>query len=192
LDAREIQAFLYRVVTANEAVDQMVGEGWLREPPGPVGVSGEGALEFFSGQERGAARRMGRVYELLYCFENSVRELVETTLKEGLGPERWWYDGVSEEIRRKAERRRVDDERARWHGPRGGSLLNFVDFPELGEIIVGRWADFEDLLGDREWVERYFDEMNRSRRAVGHSGEMNEHAVERMELFVREWLLVVG
>jgi hypothetical protein len=34
--------------------------------------------------------------------------------------------------------------------------------------------------------------MNRFRRAVGHPGEMNEHAVETMERFVREWLLVVG
>jgi hypothetical protein len=34
--------------------------------------------------------------------------------------------------------------------------------------------------------------MNQSRRAIGHTGELSEHAVERMELFVREWLLVVG
>jgi hypothetical protein len=41
---------------------------------------------------------MGRVYELLHCFENSVRELIETTLGEALG-ERWWDDGVPEGIR---------------------------------------------------------------------------------------------
>jgi hypothetical protein len=79
-----------------------------------------------------------------------------------------------------------------WHGPRGASELNFVDFTELGKIIIDRWEEFEDLLGDRAWVERYFDDMNRSRRSIGHTGEMSEHAVERMELSVREWLLVVG
>ena len=135
---------------------------------------------------------MGRVYELLYCFENSVRELVETTLKESLGPEYWWQNGVDDDVRKGAEKRRTDDEKARWHGPRGASLLNFVDFPQLATVILDRWEDFEDLLGDKEWVEGYFDQMNRSRRAIGHTGELTEHAVERMELLVREWLLVVG
>jgi hypothetical protein len=65
-------------------------------------------------------------------------------------------------------------------------------FPELGGIITDRWSDFEDLLGDKDWVDGYFDQMNRSRRAIGHTGELNEHAVERMELAVKEWLLVVG
>ncbi len=36
------------------------------------------------------------------------------------------------------------------------------------------------------------EDMNRSRRAIGHTGDMSEHAVARMELLVREWLIVVG
>lgn len=194
-EREDAQAFLYRVITTNKTVEKLVEESTLREPPGGFGggSSGSGgALEFFSTDAQRAARRMGRIYELLYCFENSVRELVETALKESLGPDDWWQTGVPETIRKKAETRRRDDERARWHGPRGQTLLNFVDFPELGGIITDRWGDFEDLLGDKDWVERYFGEMNRSRRAIGHTGEMNEHAVERMELSVREWLLVVG
>lgn len=191
---KEIQAFMYRVVTTNEELERLIVDGELHEAPGrPAGADKVGgALDFFSVAEKRAARKMGRVYELLYCFENSVRELIETTLKESLTPERWWIDGVPQGIRQKAEQRRQDDERSRWHGPRGESLLNFVDFPELGEIIIARWADFEDLLGDRAWVGRYFSDMNKSRRAIGHTGDLSEHAVERMELFVREWLLVVG
>jgi hypothetical protein len=185
-----LQAFLYRVVTTNAAVARLAGEGVIRDVASPSPESG-GTLEFFSSEERAAARQMGRVYELLYCFENSVRELIERTLKEGHG-ERWWQVGVPQNIRGKAEGRRRGDERARWHGPRGQSPLNFVDFPELGEIIASQWPLFEDLLGDREWVEHYFDDMNKSRRAIGHTGEMSEHAVQRMELFVREWLMVVG
>lgn len=190
----ELQAFLYRVVTTNESVERLIDDGSLIEPPvraaGPVTATS--TLDDFSMSTRLAARRMGRVYELLYCFENSVRELVEKTLKEVLTPERWWEEGVAEPIRKKADGRRKDDEKARWHGPRGASPLNFVDFEELGKIITERWDDFDDLLGDKAWVENYFSEMNRSRRAIGHTGELNQHAVERMELFVREWLLVVG
>jgi hypothetical protein len=188
----ETRAFLYRVITTNRALATLTDEGSLRERPGmEAGVAGGTALEFFSGDERRDARRMGRVYELLYCFENSVRELIETTLTEKL-QERWWEEGVPEDVRKVAEKRKKEDEKARWHGPRGQTLLNFVDFPVLGKIITERWEDFEDLLGDKDWVERYFDDMNQSRRAIGHSGQMSEHAVRRMELFVEEWLLVVG
>lgn len=188
---QNMQAYLYRVVTTNDLLNRLVDDGDLHEPPGQAAAVTSAALEFFSLDERRAARRMGRVYELLYCFENSVRELIETTLRDELA-DRWWDDGVASQIRGRADSRRRADEAARWHGPRGQSPLNFVDFPELGKIITERWDDFEDLLGDKSWVERYFDDMNQSRRAIGHTGELSEHAVERMELFVREWLLVVG
>jgi hypothetical protein len=187
----EMQAYLYRVVTVNSTVKKLLDDGDLREPPGEQSYAPGSALEFFTSDERRDARRMGRVYELLYCFENSVRELIETTLREKL-QDRWWQDGIPSEIRKNAEWRKRQDEKARWHGPRGQSMLNFVDFPDLGKIIVDRWEDFEDLLGDKGWVEGYFDDMNQSRRAIGHTGEMGEHAVKRMELFVEEWLMVVG
>ena len=190
----DVQAFLFRVVTTNDEVERLIDDGALAEPPvrASSAVTGHTVLDDFSTSTRIAARRMGRVYELLYCFENSVRELVESTLREVLGPESWWQIGVPDSIRKKADSRRRDDERARWHGPRGTSPLNFVDFSELGGIILEQWPNFEDLLGDKEWVDNYFNEMNRSRRAIGHTGELSQHAVERMELFVREWLLVVG
>jgi hypothetical protein len=126
----ELQAFLYRAVTANGTLSRLVSDGTLRDAPGADVTSA--ALEFFDHQQRRAARRMGRVYELLYCFENSVRELIETTLRDSLEG-RWWEDGVPEDIRDKADGRRVADEQARWHGPRGQSPLHFVDFPELGK-----------------------------------------------------------
>src|SRR5207244_2177534 len=149
-------AFLYRVVTTNSTLDRLMDEGVLPESPSRTTLAAPdgSALEFFSSEERRTARRMGRVYELLYCFENSVRELIETTLREGL-VDKWWEDGVPSDIRGKADSRRRADERARWHGPRGQSPLNFVDFPELGKIVTERWSDFEDLLGDKDWVEHY-------------------------------------
>jgi hypothetical protein len=150
------------------------------------------ALDQFSEDARAQAEAMGRVYQLLYCIENSIRELVESTLREALGPDRWWSDGVDNAIRRSAEKRQVDDQRARWHGPRGASLLAYVDFPQYGDIIVNQWVHFEPLLGDQAWVRAYFEELNRTRRALAHTGRLNEADVERMEVRVRDWLRVVG
>jgi Swt1-like HEPN len=190
----ELQAFFYRALATNVGIDNLREDGSLLDAPdaGRTSATGRRALEYFAFDARVQAQRMGAVYELLYCLENSVRELIETTLNETLGPENWWEQGVSENIRKLAEKREEDDKRAPWHGPRGESMLNYLDFPNLGEIITGRWEDFEDLLGDRTWVENYFKEMNRSRRAIGHTGKLTEFDVERMEMRVREWLRVVG
>lgn len=190
---REIQAFFFRAASANQGVERLIDEGRLeRGAERSPESSAQGTLDYFGFDVRIKARQMGAVYELLYCLENSARELVQTTLTETLGPDDWWDKGVPEKIRRSAEYRKRDDERARWHGPRGGSLLNYVDFGDLGDIILYRWQDFEDLLGDKHWVENYFNEMNRTRRALAHTGELSEHDVRWMEFRVLQWLRVVG
>jgi Swt1-like HEPN len=193
-DAQDWQAYFYRVVTANGLLERMVDAGELTDAGGGASINTGGrglALEDFSLAARLQAARMGEVYELLYCLENSVRELIEQTLREKHGTS-WWDDGVPESIRKSAEKKKQDDLKSRWHGPRGESLLNYVDFPQYGEIIVDQWDLFEDLLGDPDWVTAYFSEMNTSRRALAHTGSLTQADVERMDLRVRDWLRVVG
>ncbi len=135
---------------------------------------------------------MGRVYQLLYCLENSIRELVETTLIEAKGVEEWWTGGVPDSIRKSAEKRQAEDQKNRWHGPRGSSTLAYVDFPQYGTIIIENWEHFEALLGDKGWVLYYFQELNHTRRALAHTGKVTEADEERMEIRVRDWLRAVG
>jgi len=192
VSASELQAFLFRSATANSRVDEMVSDGVLpavsplQSPPEP------GPLDDFSFAIRVEAQRMARVYELLFCFENSVRELIEDRLKEKFDVATWWQEGVPEDIRNSAEALKEKERQTPWHGPRGGTLLAFVDFPVLGRIITAGWAHFEDLLGSPDWVRNLFDEMNQSRRAVAHTGVLSQHDIERMELRVRDWLRAVG
>jgi hypothetical protein len=179
----EIQAFLFGALRINRAqgIDQSLAAAV--EPS---------AIASFSESARAQARFMGDVYELLYCLENSIRELIESTLREALGVDTWWESGVAEPIRRIAEKRRDDDQKSRWHGPRGDSILSYVDFPQYAEIITAQWGYFEALLGDDAWVRHYFEELNRTRRALAHNGRLTEADVERMEVRVRDWLRVVG
>ena len=97
-------------------------------------------------------------------------ELVEGTLSEALGPEAWWTEGVPEPIRKGAEKRRLEDLKARWHGPRGESVILYVDFPQYADIMIEQWEHFEDLIGDQAWLVNYFAEMNRTRRALRTPG----------------------
>lgn len=187
-----MQAFLFRAATTNNRIEEMVSEGRLVEQPNLEPPGHPGPLDDFSFAIRVQAQRMARVYELLFCFENSVRELIEDRLKEKFSVEDWWEKGLPDDICKEAQRLKERERKTPWHGPRGGTLLAFVDFPVLARIITERWEHFEDLLGRAEWVTNLFDEMNQSRRAVAHTGVLSQHDIERMELRVRDWLRVVG
>lgn len=190
-DSASVQAFFFRAATATGRVEEMVERNELLGPTAASSDSEE-ALTSFSYSIRVEAGRMARTYELLFCFENSVRELIEDRLKEAYGVNDWWTKGVSEEIRQKAERLSMREQQAPWHSPRGGTLLAFVDFPILASIITDGWEHFEDLLGKTSWVVNVFEEMNQSRRAIAHTGVLAQHDIERMELRVRDWLRAVG
>ncbi|MFO6454031.1 MULTISPECIES: Swt1 family HEPN domain-containing protein [unclassified Aeromicrobium] len=181
--ATELAGFMFRSLALNKEADV--------EHTQDTTLS-TSAIDHFSDEARRQASSMGRVYELLYCLENSIREMVESSLKEAFGADSWWVAGVPTTIRRSAEKRQADDLRNRWHGPRGDSLLAYVDFPQYGEIIIEQWEHFEALLGDQDWVTYYFAELNRTRRALAHTGQLTEADEERMEVRVRDWLRTVG
>lgn len=191
-EADHVQAFLFRAATTNGRVDEMVEHGELLEPTAPTAVAVPTPIDDFSFAIRLEARRMAAVYQLLFCFENSVRELIEDRLKEAYTVETWWTEGVPEHIRKNAEKLKAKEKQTPWHGPRGGTMLAFVDFPILANIVIEAWEHFEDLLGKPEWVTNLFDEMNQSRRAVAHTGVLTQYDVERMELRVNDWLRAVG
>lgn len=190
-ESERVQAFLFRAAAVNGQVEAMIDRGELRQVGADSAVA-PSLTDDFSFAIRLEAKRMAGVYELLFCFENSVRELIEDRLKEAYSVDAWWDEGIPESIRRSAERLKTREKQTPWHGPRGGTLLAFVDFPILAQVITECWSHFEDLLGKPEWVENLFDEMNQSRRAIAHTGVLSQPDVERMELRVRDWLRVVG
>lgn len=188
----QVQAFLFRAAATDGHVAEMVDRGELLDAASSTSTYVPTPLDDFSFAIRLEAHRMAAVYQLLFCFENSVRELIEDRLKEAYSVDTWWVVGVPEAIRNNAERLKAKEKQTPWHGPRGGTLLAFVDFPILATIIIESWEHFEDLLGKPDWVTNLFDEMNQSRRAVAHTGVLSQFDVERMELRVNDWLRAVG
>ena len=81
-----------------------------------------------------AAKLMATVYTAIAAFENTVREFVVKILIENKG-ENWWEDCVSERIRNKAESRKAEEDKIRWHTQRGDSLINYTEFGDLASIM---------------------------------------------------------
>lgn len=137
------------------------------------------------------AKRMATVYVAIAAFENTVREFLGKRLLEVIGPN-WWEQGVSEKIRTKAEARRLEEGKVRWHTPRGDEPLNYTEFGDLAAIFGQNWIHFENHLVSQDWVRQIIGTLERSRNVIMHSGELGLQDVERVGTAIRDWIRQIG
>ncbi|GAA4840939.1 hypothetical protein GCM10023310_18550 [Paenibacillus vulneris] len=137
------------------------------------------------------AKRMATVYTVIAAFENTVRDFISKLLLESVG-ESWWETSVSEKIRTRAHSRREEENKIRWHTPRGDSYINYTDFGDLTSIIHQNWTIFEPHLHSIEWVRQLINTLERSRNVIMHSGELQNEDIERIGTSIRDWVRQVG
>jgi len=187
---KRMQNFVFRGILGGATLEE---EGWI-PPSEPVSKVGERTgvdLDDFSLQIRNQAVRMAEIYTFFFCFENSVRELVESRLQESLALE-WWEKGVPQAVRKRVTDRREKENANRWHQARGGSDIYYADFGDLCNVIISNWARFEDLFPSQDWVRARLGDLEMSRNVIAHNGILAEIEVNRMELYLRDWLQQVG
>lgn len=137
------------------------------------------------------ARRMATVYTAIAAFENSVRKLISSVLLEKVG-EDWWTSCVSEKIRIRADSKRKEEEKVRWHTQRGADPIYYTLMGDLTSIIRQNWEHFEPHLKSAEWAASILDVVERSRNVIMHSGSLGIEDVERIGIFIRDWVKQVG
>ncbi len=139
------------------------------------------------------AQKMSIVYTAICAFENTVRNFVSQKLLETKG-ENWWEVCVSEKVRNKAESRREEENKIRWHTPRGDSIINYTEFGDLLTIIrlPQNWPYFEPHIISIEWADQIIKTLERSRNVIMHSGELVNQDIERIGMYIRDWINQVG
>lgn len=136
-------------------------------------------------------RKMAIVYTAIFSFENTVREFVSNILIEGKGEE-WWINSVSSAIRKKAESRREEESKIKWHTPRGENLMQYTEFGDLATVMLNNWELFEPHIQSLEWAKQIFKVVERSRNVIMHSGDLGLEDIERVATSIRDWLRQVG
>jgi hypothetical protein len=137
------------------------------------------------------AQRMAVVYVAIAAFENSVREFVSKVLLEQVGAD-WWTTKVSDKIRDKADSRRKEEEKIRWHTPRGDEPINYTEFGDLSAIVGQNWPLFEDYVQSQDWMRQIISTIERSRNVIMHSGELGLQDIERIATSIRDWIRQIG
>ena len=149
------------------------------------------SLDLMDDEYVNAAKLMATVYTAIAAFENMVRKFVEKILIEKKG-ENWWEESVSEKIRQKAESRKEQEDRIRWHTQRGDSLINYTEFGDLASIINNNIELFSDHIISVEWAKNIISTIERSRNVIMHSGELSNRDIERIGVNIRDWISQVG
>lgn len=151
----------------------------------------EETLRPFSVELRNNALRMSRIYALIYCFENAIRQLIRERLEENFGSN-WWDEKVPAKIRGQAELRLKRDTENSWLEGQKGTGLFYIEFGHLADIIVANWPCFEDVIPTQHWVKQRLDEIEQARNFIAHNRLLLPGEFARLEVYVGDWNRQVG
>lgn len=149
------------------------------------------SLDLLDDEFVSAAKLMATVYTAITAFENTIREFVVKILMENKG-ENWWEESVSEKIRNRAESRKNEEDKIKWHTQRGDSLINYTEFGDLASIMNNNIEYFADHIVSIEWARNIITTIERSRNVIMHSGKLGTRDIERIGINIRDWISQVG
>jgi hypothetical protein len=185
----ELYAFAYRGLLARQAVSDH------HEAPNShkkaERIASRLPLRLMDDALVASASEMAVVYTAIAAFENAAREFIEKRLLEEIGQD-WWEKAVPEKRRQKAESRREEENKIRWHAKRGDSPLQYTELEDLVAIIVTNHDKFAAIIQDPDWAKQIFKTVERSRNIIMHSGYLESEDIERLGIALRDWLAQIG
>lgn len=138
----------------------------------------------FELEVRKEAKEMAKHYEIFYCLEKSIRDLISTTL-ETTG-ETWWADKVPQIVKDDVKKR-IQREKDSGVTVRSEEPIDFTTFGELGEIIKSNWDIFQTIFNSIKAVENVMSQLNTLRGPIAHCSKLAEDEVLRLQITVRAW-----
>ena len=148
------------------------------------------SLAPFSVQRRNNALEMARLYAVLFCFENEIRDFIRDALEEKEGHD--WLGKLPPKIREYAESRRETAQKDSWLEGEKSDLLGFVDFGQLAQIIIAKWDHFKDILPTQHWLKQRMDELEKSRNFIARNRLLLPSEFQRMYMYIADWNRVIG
>lgn len=154
-------------------------ENLLREALAPFGVA-----------RRNQALEMARLYAVLFCFENEIRDFIREALQEKEGAD--WQDKLPSKIKEQAESRREQALKDTWLEGEKSDLLGFVEFGHLAQIIVAKWDHFKDIVPTQHWIKQRMEELEKARNFIAHNRMLLPGEFQRLYMYISDWNRVIG
>ena len=186
----DFYSFVFRGLLAEEALDKS-GRSKYFEEENFFSEELAKKLHFDEIDEKYVtqSKKMITVFATITAFENASREFIYNVLYDKYKAN-WWKNGVQKGIRDKAEKRKEYETKVKWHINRGDAMLSYIDFGDIPKIItsIDNWELFEPYFESQEWIKMIFDNIEKSRNVIMHSGVLDDIDITRVGVNVRDWL----
>lgn len=141
----------------------------------------------FDAAVRAQASAMAKHYEVFYCLEKSIRDLVSQTIEAAEKREDWWASpripsGIQTDVAS-----RIQKELDAGVTKRSVDELDYTTFGELSVIITANWDIFGGLFNSKKAVEKVMASLNALRNPIAHCSPLAEDEEVRLQLTVRDW-----
>jgi hypothetical protein len=136
------------------------------------------------------AKRMAGIYPYIYVLENSIRELIRSTL-EPIHGTNWWDGCAPKEAIGKASERQDKQGRSRYYGTKAPHPIYLVDLDDLRNIIIRNWKDFEPKLPKlshtQAWVINIIQMIEETRNIVAHNNPISKDDEQKLKVHFKDW-----
>ncbi|WP_371504348.1 hypothetical protein [Nitrosopumilus adriaticus] len=131
---------------------------------------------------------MSDCYQILYCFENDLRKVINDVMYESVGIN-WWEQCVRPKIREDVVRNQTAEQNSVYYS-RKEDPLYFTTLGDLKEIIIDNYAHFENYFRSKPFVTELLFQINRLRVAVGHNSMLEDMDIDALKQLIERWYTV--
>lgn len=174
------------------AVKDLQNRGLLR--PRATAEDGHKEHDFFAQVPeviRNSSAQMQKYFRLLFVFENLIRDFVTLRCTEADGPD-WFDKRANADMKKKVASRKESEQRNQWHTGRDEHPINYIDFGDLGLLMINNWSLFKDFFPNQAWVTSRLQEGERTRNVIAHTNVLASEEGARLEMYLRDWLAQTG
>jgi hypothetical protein len=137
---------------------------------------------------RKEAKKMAKNYELFYCLEKSIRNLINTALESDFSDNWWEEPNVVPDNVRTEVKKRINKEIDSAVTLRSDNPIDFTTFGELGEIVKANWTTFNGIgFKSVKAFEGVMSKLKTIRGPIAHCSDLAEDEELRLQLTIRDW-----
>ena len=136
------------------------------------------------------ANSMSQHYEIVYCLERTMRNIVSEVMALKYGSD-WWNNRVNLEIKKKVTSNKKLESNT-GHTKLSGNEIDYTTFGDLRQIIDANWDDFLHKFDSRHAFNRIMYTLNQLRGPIAHSNYLSEDEVTRLDLTVKDWFRLIN
>lgn len=142
-------------------------------------------LSNFEDKLKSEAQLMRMTYEVFYCLERSIRELVKLTMTEAYGND--WWSKVDSRVKENVKNN-LEYELDTTHTKRSEQRIDYTTFGDLRKIINSNWDVFErQFKRSLNSVNEVMIDLNRIRVSIAHCTPLAQKEINRLEIRVDDW-----